>query len=72
MTPDARYVVTEPLYVLDVREWKHYALSEALDIQNYTNIEAVSRDGKRLAISRRPCGMDCGNMPFEYYELTLP
>jgi hypothetical protein len=72
VTPDARYVVTEPLYVLDVRAWKQYALFEALDIANYTNIEAISRDGKRLFISRRDCAIDCRDVREEYYELTLP
>jgi hypothetical protein len=72
VTPDGRYIVTEPLHVLDVREWKQYALSEALQIRNYTNIEAISRDGKRLFISRRDCAMDCRDVRVEYYELTLP
>ena len=73
VTPDGRYVVTEPLYVLDVREWKQYALSEALQIRNYTNIEAIARDGSRLLISRRDCAMDCrADVNVEYYELRLP
>ena len=72
VTPDSRYILTEPLYVLDVREWKQYALFEALRIPNYTSIEAISRDGKRLLISRRDCGVDCPDQPVEYYELTLP
>jgi len=72
VTPDARYVVTEPLYVLDVRDWTQYDVGEALQIRNYTQIEAISRDGKRLVVSRRGCAMDCGDMPKEYYELTLP
>jgi hypothetical protein len=72
VTPNGRYIITEPLYVLDVREWKQYALFEALQIQNYTNIEAISRDGKRLFISRRDCAIDRKDVRVEYYELTLP
>jgi hypothetical protein len=72
VTPDGRYVFTEPLYVLDVREWKQYALFKALQIPNYTNIEAISRDGRRLFISRRDCAIDCKDARVEYYELTLP
>ncbi len=72
VTPDGRYIVTEPLYVLDVREWKQYALFEALQISNYTSIQAISRDGKRLFISRRDCVIDCSDTPVEYYEITLP
>jgi hypothetical protein len=70
VTLDGRYIVTEPLYVLDVREWKQYALFESLQIPNYTTIEAISRDRKRLLISRRDC--DCTDVRVEYYELTWP
>jgi hypothetical protein len=59
--------------VLDVREWKQYALFEALQIPNYTHIEAISREGRRLLVSRRDCAMDCKrDVDVEYYELTLP
>jgi hypothetical protein len=72
VTPDARYIITEPLYVLDVRNWKQYALFEALHIPNYTTIKAISRDSKRLVISRKDCAMDCPRAREEYYELTMP
>jgi hypothetical protein len=72
VTPDGRYVITEPLYALDVRQWKQYALFEALKIPNYVNIEAISRDGRRLVVSRRDCAMDCKDVRVEYYELVLP
>jgi len=72
ITPDNRYVFTEPLYALDVREWKQYALFDVLGIRNYTSLEAISRDGRRLFISRRDCAMDCGGLPRQYYELRLP
>jgi hypothetical protein len=70
VTPDGRYVFTEPLYVLDVQRWVQYALFDALGIPNYVSIDAISRDGRRLFISRNDCG-DCG-APREYFELTLP
>src|SRR6266542_2413083 len=66
VTPNGRYIVTEPLYVLDVREWKQYALFEALQIPNYTTIEAISHDDKRLLISRRDCAIDCRDVRVEY------
>jgi hypothetical protein len=72
VTPNGRYIFTEPLYVFDVSEWKQYALFRALHIPNYTNIEAISRDGKRLFISRSDCMMDCKDVRGEYYELSLP
>jgi len=71
VTPDSRYVFTEPLYVLDVRRWKQYPLFDVLDIQNYTSIKAISGDGRRLFVSRSDCALDCRNES-EYYELTLP
>jgi len=72
VTPDARYVFTEPLYALDVRAWKQYALFDALHIPNHVSIEAISRDGRRLFISRSDCAMDCRDPSRQYYELTLP
>jgi hypothetical protein len=72
VTPDARYIITEPLYALDVRNWKQYALFEALKIPNYVSIEAISGDGRRLLVSRRDCAMDCKEVRVEYYELILP
>ena len=31
VTPDGRYIITEPRDALDVRNWKQYALFEALE-----------------------------------------
>jgi hypothetical protein len=73
VTSDARFIFTEPLYVLDVRRWEQYALSDALGIQSYVSIEAISGDGRRLFISRSDCPYDCRHEPRrQYYELTLP
>lgn len=72
VTPDSRYVITEPLYVLDVRAWTQHALFEALQIPNYTEILAISRNRKRLLVSRTDCRMDCTDAAIEYYELRLP
>jgi hypothetical protein len=71
-TPDGHYVFTEPLDALDVRQWQRYRLDDVLGIRNYTVIEAISRDCRRLLVSRRDCAFDCGAQPVEYYELTLP
>jgi hypothetical protein len=74
ITPDSRYVITEPLFVLDVLAWQQYALHDALAIQNYTSIEAISSDSRRLPVSRRDCAMDCreASAEHEYYVLALP
>ena len=72
VTPDARYIITEPLYALDVRNWTQYALFEALQIPNYVMMDAISENGRRLLVSRRDCAMDCKEKRVEYYELILP
>lgn len=72
VTPDARYVFTEPLFAFDARASKQYALHDVLKIANYTSIVAVSADGRRLLISRTDCENCRGTQVFEYYELTLP
>lgn len=72
VTPDVRYVVTEPLTVLDTREWRQYDLSEALNLRNYISIRAISRDGRRLLVSRQDCGLDCAGAPLEHFEVTWP
>ena len=55
-----------------MRDWKQYALFEALKIPNYVRIEAISEDRRRLLVSRRDCAMDCKEVRLEYYELILP
>ena len=72
VTPDARFIFTEPLMAIDVRRWRRYALYSALAIAPYVSIDAVSADGRRLLISRRDCPYDCQGRPTEYFELTLP
>ena len=72
VSPDGRYVFMEPLTVLDVARWRKYNLSEVLGISNYTSIEAISRDGKRLLISRVECAIDCPGEPVHYFELGFP
>lgn len=72
VTPDARYIFIEPLIVIDVRRWRRYALYSALGISPYVNIEAISRDERRLLISRRDCAFDCPGQAVQYFELTLP
>ena len=72
ITPDSRFVFSEPLYVLDVRQWKRYRLFDTFGIENYISIAAVSSDGRRLYMSRVDCAIDCPDEPRQYYELTLP
>jgi hypothetical protein len=72
ITPDSRWVVFEPLDVVDVRSWRRFSLSTSLGITPYIVLEAVSLDGRRLVISRRDCAVDCPTAPRDYYELLIP
>jgi hypothetical protein len=72
VTPDARFIFTEPLMAIDVRRWRRFALSAALGIVPYVSVEAVSPDGRRLLASRRDCPFDCIGRPTEYFVLMLP
>ena len=69
---DSRWIVFEPLQVLDVRTWRLYGLSQAFGIQPYVVPQFVSVDGRRLIVSRRGCAFDCPEMPTEFFELTFP
>ena len=62
----------EPLIVVDVRQWRRYALYSAFGIEPYIGIRAISRDGRRLLVSRSECAFDCPNRPSSYFEVMLP
>ena len=72
VSPDSRWIVLEPLEVLDVRAWRLYSLSKAFGVQPYVVPQFVSIDGRRLIVSRRACAFDCPEMPTEFFELTFP
>jgi hypothetical protein len=72
VTPDARYIFVEPLFVIDVKTFRRYALHEAFGLQPYISIVATTRDG-RLFIERSSCTMDCSRRTDEeFFELTVP
>jgi hypothetical protein len=72
VSPDARYIFLEPLFVIDTKTWRRYSLHDAFDIHPYITIVAYSRDG-RLFLTRRDCAIDCPkDEPEEYFELSLP
>jgi hypothetical protein len=72
ITADSRWIVLEPLDVIDVASWRRYTLARVFDIQPYVSPQAISADGRRLVVSRRDCPFDCRDRPSEYYELELP
>jgi len=72
LTRDSRWIFFEPLQVVDVKNWRHYDLSKALDIRPYIVPDAISADGRRLVVWRRDCPFDCPGIPREYFEIGLP
>ena len=72
ITPDSRWIVSDPLEVVDVRNWRKYSLSRSFKVDPYIVPRAISADGRRLFISRQPCPFDCQNIPHEYFEIGFP
>ena len=72
ITPDSRWIISDPLEAIDVTNWVKYSLSKALHIDSYVVMRAISPDGRRLVISRQTCAFDCAHIPDEYYEIGIP
>lgn len=72
VTPDSRWLVLDPLEVIDVAAWRRYSLSAAFGIAPYVRVRAVSADGRRLFVTRQDCAFDCPASGEEHYEVTLP
>ena len=74
ITPDSRWIINGTLEAIDVKEWRAYSLSKAFNIEPYVALDAVSADGRRFVISRRPCWVDCQSLGIaaEYYEIGFP
>jgi hypothetical protein len=72
VTSDSRWIVTSPLDVIDVRNWRRHSLSRTSAIAPYVVVRAVSSDGRRLLISRQECPFDCPDLPQTFYEVELP
>lgn len=72
ITPDSRWIVLEPIDVIDVTNWRRYALSKTFDVTPYIVIRAISADARRLYATRQPCPFDCRDLPNDHYEVTFP
>jgi hypothetical protein len=72
VTSDGRYIVTEPLHVLELREWKQYPLVRGTEHPELHDHRGYLTRRQAAPDSRADCGMDCKDVPVEYYELTLP
>jgi hypothetical protein len=71
ITPDSRWIVLEPIDVIDVTNWRRYSLSKAFDVTPYVLTRAISADGRRLYVTRQPCPFDCRDLPNDHYEITF-
>jgi len=67
-----RWILFEPLEVLDVHDWRRYSLTKQFGIQSNVKPNAVSADGRRLAFSRSDCAFDCPKDSAEWYEISIP
>lgn len=72
ISPDSRWIISEPLEVVDVLNWRRYSLSKSFKIGPYVVLKASSADGRRLFISRQACPFDRQHIPPEYFEIGLP
>lgn len=72
MTDDSRWIVFEPVEVIDVRAWRRYSLGKVFGISPYVVPIAISADGRRLVIRRSVCPFDCRDFPDEFYEIGFP
>lgn len=72
ISPDSRWIISEPLEAIDVTTWIKYSLSKAFNIEPYVVMRAISPDRRRLYISRQACPFDCRHIPDEHYEIRFP
>lgn len=52
ISPDSRWIVSDPLEIVDVPNWRRYSLSKSFKISPYVVLKAISADGGRLFIAR--------------------
>jgi hypothetical protein len=72
ISSDSRWIISEPLEVVDVVNWRRYSLSKSFNVDPYIVLRAISADGRRLFVSRQPCAFDCQHLPHEYFEIGFP
>lgn len=72
LSPDARWLIYEPLDVVDLVAWKRYSLASIAGVTPYVVPRAVSRDGRRVIVRHSDCAVDCLGQPIQDFEITLP
>ena len=70
ISPDSKYVVLEPLKLIDTEEWKIYDLRKAFNLkEGYISVDRWSKDGKKFVVHSTQCAYDC--LPSETMEYWL-
>jgi len=51
ISPDSKYIVLNPLVLIDVDAWKIYDLGKTLKLEGYFNVERWANNGKQFVVS---------------------
>ena len=72
VTPDEKYIIFEPLIVLDAVSWKELDLTKVRDSQGYFQLLKYSSTGKKIIVAEFTCAMDCPKTDkFVIWEYSL-
>ena len=60
ISPDSKYVVVEPLRLVDIDAWEAYDLRKAFSLkEGYVGVDRWSKDGKKFIVHLTQCVYDC-------------
>jgi hypothetical protein len=73
ISPDSRYIMLEPLQLIDVDAWKLYDLRKALKLkEGYFMVDRWTKDGKKILVHSVQCPYDCpAGESIEYWLIEL-
>jgi hypothetical protein len=73
ISPDSRYIMLEPLKLIDVEAWELYDLRKALQLkEGYFTVDRWTKDGKKVLVHVVHCPYDCpAEESIEYWLIEL-
>lgn len=73
ISPDSRYIVLEPYWLIDVEEWKQYDLRRAFDSkEGYFGVDRWSKNENKFVLHFVQCPFDCPpDESIEYWLVAL-
>lgn len=73
ISPDSRYVVLQPMKLVDVEAWKMYDLQKAWELkEGYWGVDRWSKNGKNFLVHVVQCPYDCPpGETIEYWLIEL-